>query len=83
MRKTIHLELEFEIEFDYTPEEPAVMDVNDPMCGPGYPATLCVLSIVYRGHDINMAFTAKEMEELEERLLIEHEEKLADEYGED
>ena len=78
--KTIWEELELNVEYEYAPSEEANNDLDSPLLGPGCHSSFDITGITFRGVDILMAFTGDELYEMEERLLIEHEEEFCREY---
>ena len=78
--KKIWEELELDVEYEYSPAQDPVHDVDSTLCGPGDDSRLDITAVMFRNIDILMAFTAVEVEEMEDRLIIEHENDLCDEY---
>jgi len=74
MRKSItFLTLEIEVEFDYQPEEKEVRTLSNGDPGyPGYPASVEISNIYFKGDDITSFFEESGLiYKLEEQILTE------------
>lgn len=70
MKETINFKgIEFEVEFDYQPEEEAIMYDADAGGHPGSSETLTIRDIIHKETSF-LNFLADEKDEIEEELII-------------
>lgn len=67
---------EFVVEYDYHPAERPVYDLDSPLCGPGYPAEVNVISVRVVGSDADLfdLLSGRVIDQLAETILLEIEE---------
>lgn len=77
-RKTPHIEtwvgdVELVVEYDYTPGEAPVYDVDSPVCGPGHPAEVELLGVYVKGSNADIVDLLRDsvISLLQERVLLE------------
>jgi hypothetical protein len=65
-------DVDFYVEYDYTPPERAIMYDRDGGGCPAEPADVCITLITHKDTDFSSLFTDKQWKEIEEKVLGSH-----------
>ena len=66
-------DVELVAEYEYTPAERAVYDVDSPVCGPGHPAEVDILTVRVKGSEADIVDLLRDsvIDLLKERVQLE------------
>lgn len=66
-KATLGENIEVEVFYEHTPAEPAVYDVESPVCGPGHDAEVEVIEVMLQGEDVRDLLAPSVIESLEQQ----------------